>query len=200
MPNENDTEASPKDALNAYESLFVYDTPTPAAVVVEEQEATDKTDREPQGLDIGEQTGGDESGPGENEASGDESGPAEDPASEGKGVPADSPTSEGESSPAEDLKVVVSIREGRASIGVQQPASDPYIESFDDRGLSELAQEVPAVLERARARWEDAPKHPAYERPATPTERRPRRNQRSAQASTAEGEAAQQQPQAPRLF
>ena len=32
----------------------------------------------------------------------------------------------------EDLKVVVSIKGGRATIGVQQPSSDPHIESFDD--------------------------------------------------------------------
>ena len=100
----------------------------------------------------------------------------------------------------DDLKVVVSIREGRASIGVQQPSSDPYIESFDDRDVPELAQEVPAVLERARARWEDSPKHPAYERPTPSTGRRPRREQPPAQNPTAEGEAAEQQPETLRLF
>ena len=98
-----------------------------------------------------------------------------------------------------DLKVVVSVKDGRATIGVQQPSSDPHIESFDDREVSELAQEVPAVLERARARWEDAPKHPAYERPTPSTGRRPRREQPPAQDSTAEEEAAQGQPQS-RLF
>ena len=100
----------------------------------------------------------------------------------------------------DDLKVVVSIREGRASIGVQQLSSDPYIESFDDREVSELAQEVPAVLERARARWEDAPKHPAYERPTPSTGRRPRREQPPAQNPSVEGEAAEQQPATLRLF
>ena len=105
-----------------------------------------------------------------------------------------------ETTPLEDLKVVVSIREGRASIGVQRPSSDPYIESFDDREVSELAHEVPAVLERARARWEDAPKHPAYERPAPSTGRRPRREQGPAQNPTVEGEAAEQQPETLRLF
>ena len=63
----------------------------------------------------------------------------------------------------EDLKVVVSLKGGRATIGVQQPSSDPHIESFDDRDLSGLAQEVLPVIERARARWEDEPKHPAHE-------------------------------------
>ena len=52
----------------------------------------------------------------------------------------------------EDLKVVVSIKGGRATIGVQRPSSDPHIESFDDPDLSGLTQEVPAVTERARAR------------------------------------------------
>ena len=234
MPSENDTEASPKDALNAYESLFGDETPTPAAAVVEEQEATDKADREPQGSDIGEQTGGDESGPAENEAGGDESGPEdptsegesgpaeneaggdesgrpEDPASEGEGGPAENeaggdesgpedPTSEGESSPAEDLKVVVSIRGGNTTIGVQRPSADPHIESFDDPDLSGLAREVTAVIERARAKWEEAPRYPAYARPNRSTRRRTRREHGSAQNTTAEGEPAQDQPQTLRLF
>ena len=100
----------------------------------------------------------------------------------------------------EDLKVVVSITGGRATIGVQQPASDPHIESFDDRDLAELTQEVPAVIERARAKWEDEPKHPAHEKPAPPARRQTRRSQGSAQARTAEGEAEQQQPETLRLF
>ena len=62
-----------------------------------------------------------------------------------------------ETGSSEDLKVVVSIKGGRATIGVQQPSSDPYIESFDDADLSGLTQEVPAVIERARAEWEDEP-------------------------------------------
>ena len=101
----------------------------------------------------------------------------------------------------EQLKVVVSIKDGRATIGVQRPSSDPYIESFDGRDASELAQEVPAVLERARAKWKDVPKHPAYERPTTPVLRRPRREQGSVQASLVdEAEAAQQETQTLRLF
>ena len=100
----------------------------------------------------------------------------------------------------EDLKVVVSIKGGRATIGVQQPSSDPHIESFDDAELSGLAQEVPAVIERARARWEDEPKHPAHERPAPPARRRNRRSEAAAQAEAAEEGAEQQQPETLRLF
>ena len=106
-----------------------------------------------------------------------------------------------ETATAKDLKVVVSIKGGRATIGVQQPSSDPHIETFDDLDVSGLAQEVSAVVERARARWEDAPKHPAYARPAPPPRRRNRRGQEAAQeASTETSEETQAQQQTLRLF
>ena len=100
----------------------------------------------------------------------------------------------------EDLKVVVSIKGGRATIGVQRPASDPHIETFDDPDLAGLTQEVLPVIERARARWEDEPKYPAHARPAPPARRQPRRGQGSPQAGAAEGGADQQQPETLRLF
>ena len=100
-----------------------------------------------------------------------------------------------ETGSSEDLKVVVSLKGGRATIGVQRPASDPHIESFDDADLSGLTQEVSAVIERARAKWEDEPKHPAHARPAPQARRQPRRGQGSAQAEAAEGGAEQQQPE-----
>ncbi len=104
-----------------------------------------------------------------------------------------------ETGSSEDLKVVVSIKGGRATIGVQQPSSDPHIETFDDMGLSGLAQETLAVVERARAKWEEEPKYPAHARPAPPARRRNRRGQGTAQAEAAEGEA-EQQPETLRLF
>ena len=97
---------------------------------------------------------------------------------------------EAQTDAAEELKVVVSIKEGRATVGVQQPSSDPHIESFDDSDLSGLALEVAAVAERAKARWEETPKYPAYERPAPPARRRNGRQQ-----ATTQGEE-----QEPRLF
>ena len=100
----------------------------------------------------------------------------------------------------EDLKVVVSIKGGRATIGVQRTSSDPHIETFADPDLPGLAQEVLPVIERARAKWEDEPKYPAHARPAPPARRRPRSGQGSAQGSAAEREADQQQPETLRLF
>ena len=100
----------------------------------------------------------------------------------------------------EDLKVIVSIKGGRATIGVQRPSSDPHIESFDDPDLPRLTQEALAVVERARAKWEDEPKYPAHERPAPPARRRARREQGTTQAGAAEGGADEQQPETLRLF
>ena len=91
-----------------------------------------------------------------------------------------------------------SIKDGRATIGVQGPSSDPHIESFDGPDLSGLAQEVQAVIERARARWEDEPKYPAHARPTPSTRGRGRREQSSAKDSTAEGDSAQ--PETLKLF
>ena len=109
--------------------------------------------------------------------------------------------SEEQADQPEDLKVVVSIKDGRATIGVQRTSSDPHIESFDDPDLSGLTQEVSAVIERARAKWEDEPKHPAHVRPAPPARRRNRREQGAAQAGAAEGGTdQQQQPETLRLF
>ena len=165
MSNENDTEASRKDALNTYESLFG-DTSADQTVTVANEEADkNETEQAQQDSEIGEdQTGGDET------------------------------------APPEDLKVVLAIKDGRATIGVQGPSSDPHIESFDGPDLSGLAQEVPAVIERARARWEDEPKYPAHARPTPSTRGRGRREQSSAKDSTAEGDAAQPQPETLKLF
>ena len=101
--------------------------------------------------------------------------------------PQGSDDAEDQAGPPEDLKVVVSIKGGRATIGVQRTSSDPHIESFDDHDLSGLTQEVSAVIERARAKWEDEPRYPAHARPAPPARRRPRRGQGSAQAEGRRG-------------
>ena len=101
----------------------------------------------------------------------------------------------------EDLKVVLSIRGNRATIGVQRPSADPHIESFDDPDLFGLADEFPAVVARAKARWEDEPMHPAYDKPAPKARRRNRREQApAAETAIGEGEMEQSQPENLRLF
>ena len=89
---------------------------------------------------------------------------------------------------------MLSIRDGRATIGVQQPQADPHIEAFDNDDLFDLARHLPAVVGRAQARWEEQPMHRAYDRPAPP--RRPRNRRRGAAnppTETGTGETEQQQ-------
>ena len=175
MPDENGTEATRSDVPSADESLFGDPADDRAAPVVREEDSSDAVPDEPDG---GGETAQDEQGSGE----------------------ADEQAADEETAPAEDLKVVVSIKGGRATIGVQQTSSDPHIETFDDLDEAGLTQEVPAVIERARARWEETPKHPAYAKPAPPARRRNRRGQESAQGATATEEAEQAQQQTLRLF
>ena len=67
--------------------------------------------------------------------------------------------------PAKDLKVVVSLRGGITTIGVQRPGTDPYIESFERHDLADVLDEIVPVVDRAAARWEGTPMNPAYKRP-----------------------------------
>jgi hypothetical protein len=182
MTDESGTEIHSSDVVNAEEFLFGHATDDTPADVGGELPAGDAADDAP--VDVDE----------EQDADG-ETAEEPDVADGGGAQPA-----QGETEPTEELKVVVSIRGDRATIGVQQPSADPHIESFDDSDLPGLTQEVPAVIDRARAKWEETPKHPAHERPAPTPRGRNRRGQAAAQAETAEGGAEQQQPETLRLF
>ena len=102
MPNENETEASGKDALNAYESLFGGEEPGANDVVTKEQDAKTETGQDKRGSQVADDRGG-----------ADESGPAEEQ------------TDDDKTSPTEDLKVVLAIKDGRATIGVQGAVFGP---------------------------------------------------------------------------
>ena len=170
MPDEVGTEETRSDAPSTDDSPFGEAADDKAVPAVEEEDSTDRTEQDGRGSeDAGEQDAKAEAA--EEDQGADEAG-------EETGSP-------------DDLKVVVSIKGGRAVIGVQRPSADPHIETFDDLDETGLTQEIPAVIDRARARWEDNPKHPAYARPV-PVRSRNRRGQGSAQATTAEGEEAQQ--------
>ena len=188
MPDETGTEKTRSDAPGVDDSLFGEAADETPAASVEEQGSAEETE---QGLEAPEDAG-DPDADGESEQDKQDSGPAEEQAEAGE----DAPTEE-----AEGLKVVVSIKGARATIGVQRPSSDPHIESFDELDEAGLTQEVAGVIERARARWEESPKHPAYERPAPPARRRNnRRQQGAAQDATAETQEAETQQQTLRLF
>ena len=177
MTGETGMENAPADVVNVEEFLFgataadVPDDDNPGDVD-EEPPAGDATD-DPEDPETAE-------GPGAGIEAAEEPDPAN--AEGDETAPAEPETSE-------ELKVVLSIRGGRAVIGVQRPSSDPHIEAFDDADLFGLADQFPAVVARARARWEEEPLHPAYDRPAPPARQRNRRQQ--AATPPADTEAAE---------
>ena len=185
ITGENGTEIRSPDVVNAEEFLFgtaADDSPDYAS---EEFPAGDATDEAGDTEAAAEPEAEPETADEEPDVADDEEQPA----------PADSETTD-------ELKVVLSIRAGRATIGVQRPSADPHIESFDGPDLFELADQFPAVVARARSIWEEEPKHPAYVKPTHPPRQRNRRQQATAQAVTDESEEAaeQQQPETLRLF
>ena len=186
MTDETGKATTPPDVVNVEEFLFGHATDDAPADVGGQLPAEEL----PSGDDTNEEDANEEDA---NEDDANEEVEPDAPGSDDAGEHAASP---------EELKVVLSIRGGRATIGVQRPASDPHIESFDDPELFGLADQFPAVVARARARWEEEPRHPAYVKPAPPPRQRNRRRQATAQDATTEGEgeAGQQQPETLRLF
>ena len=184
MPDETGTETTRPDAAGVEDSLFGDAADTTPVAPPGEQDSVEENDQDGEAPDDA----------GEPDADGESEQGQENPDT------AEEQADDGEDAPANELKVVVSIKGGRAVIGVQRPSSDPHIETFEDHDLPALAQEVTAVTERAMASWEEAPKYPAYERPAPPAKRRNNRRQQGAgQNANAETETDQAQ-QTLRLF
>ncbi len=183
MTGENGTETQPLDVVNVEEFLFDTATDDAPADVGGEPPVGDATDEA-----------------GDTEAAAEPDDDPETLAEPGFADAGEQPTP-AETEATEELKVVLSIRAGRATIGVQRPSADPHIESFNDPDLFELADQFPAVVARARAIWEEEPRYPAYVKPAPPPRQRNRRQQATAQPVAEEGEATeQQQPETLRLF
>ena len=174
MSDETGRGTAPSDVVNVEEFLFGAAAENAPADVAE-------------GLADGDATG---------DAGGQETGQEPDVDDDAGDEPARS-----EPEASDELKVVLSIRGGRVIIGVQRPSADPHIEAFDDADLFGLADQLPAVVARARARWEEEPMHPAYDRPTPPARQRNRRQQAAPPPVDAEAaEPEQPQPETLRLF
>ena len=159
MTDEIGTEFSAPDALSAEEFLFGHPADDASAEVAEE-------------FPVGDATGDADGGIAEERDADTETAEEPDVAED-----AGEQTAPAETETTEELKVVVSIKGGRATIGVQRPSADPHIESFDDPDLFGLADEFPAVVARATARREEEPRYPAYVKPAPPARGQRRRQQ-----------------------
>ena len=78
-------------------------------------------------------------------------------------VPTPVPTS------TEALKIVIQLRPPHAMIGVSQPGKDPHLvslEMLDAQDLAHVLEQVPKIVEVARARFETTPQYPKYTGPA----------------------------------
>ncbi len=188
---ETGGETAPADVVNVEEFLF-----GAVAASAPSDDNPDVVDEEPPAGDATDEVGGDvdnDGATGDTDAGVPDAADDDDDAND-EPAPADTDASE-------ELKVVLSIRGGRAVIGVQRPSADPHIEAFDDVDLFGLADQFPAVVARARAIWEEEPMHPAYDRPAPPSRQRNRRQQAAtAPADTEAGEPEQPQAETLRLF
>ncbi len=186
MTDETGTETRSPDVVSAEEFLFGTSADDAPAEVAHEFPAGDATDDAED-----TETAGEPDVDTDTEADIEEPDAADDAGEQA--APADTEASE-------ELKVVLSIKGGRATIGVQRPSADPHIEAFDDADLFGLADEFPAVVARARAIWEETPQHPAYEKPAPPPRQRNRNRRQQAATPPADAEPGEpEQPQAETL-
>lgn len=62
----------------------------------------------------------------------------------------------------EEIKVVILLNGDKGSIGVMAKECDPVLEVFEG-GLQAALDRVPALVEEASARWEEAPRYPKCE-------------------------------------
>jgi hypothetical protein len=67
------------------------------------------------------------------------------------------------------FKLIIQVNENRAIIGVQQPDTDPYIETATGT-VPEILAAVPTVIAAAELKWATTKKNPAIvlPKPATP--------------------------------
>ena len=205
MTDETGTDIHSPDVVNVEEFLFggvTEETANDAPSEVAGEDADTETAAEPDA--DGEFLAGDTTDDaGEMETAGETDAEADTAAGESDVADDGEQPAPGETEATDELKVVLSIRGSRAIIGVQQPSADPHIESFEGLDLLGLALQVPGVVERARDRWEETPKFPAYVKPAAPARRQRQRRQAPAEAATEEGETEgeqQPQPETLRLF
>ena len=74
------------------------------------------------------------------------------------------------------VKIVILLREGKASVGVQSPGCDPQI-SIVEGGLEQALSKLPELIQQAQAKWSQSPRNPqsdiAIPPPAPPPSRTP---------------------------
>ena len=57
------------------------------------------------------------------------------------------------------VKIVILLREGKASVGVQSPGCDPQI-SIVEGGIEQALERVPGLVKQAQEKWAQSPCNP----------------------------------------
>jgi len=66
-----------------------------------------------------------------------------------------------------EMKIVITLRENRGSIGIQSPDCDPVFCTFEGN-LEQALERVPELVSQARQRWDSNPRYPRCEHPLPP--------------------------------
>ncbi len=68
--------------------------------------------------------------------------------------------------PPEYLRVIITLRDGRGSIGLQRFGCDPFLTTTPDADLPNALARVPELLAAADGVWQERRQNPKYIRPA----------------------------------
>jgi hypothetical protein len=90
-----------------------------------------------------------------------------------------------------EIKVVILLKDGRGSVGIQSPDCDPVFSTVEGDIVS-VAAELPTLVQQAQDKWAQSPKNPAstIEPPPAP----PAGSATGGKPSSRKEEAAKAQP------
>ena len=92
-----------------------------------------------------------------------------------------------------ELKVVIALREGKASVGVQAPECDPAF--FMHKGdLTTVLGAIPGDVDKAKKRWEKDKLNPKWEGPLPSQEKPPAPAAAASSSGSRTKPASQDQP------
>lgn len=61
---------------------------------------------------------------------------------------------------ASEMKVVIVVKEGRGSVGIQVPECDPVFHIIQEGGLTAAIAKVPELVQQAEQQWASSPRYP----------------------------------------
>lgn len=94
---------------------------------------------------------------------------------------------------SDELKVVISLRDNKASVGVQTPKCDPVFFGLEG-DLRTTLKAVLGFVEEAKTRWETSKLYPKCETPLPSQEKPAATTSRSSTGARAQKQAPKTQP------